>query len=1070
MATTKTDARPVADAAARQAITADLGTTLLVEAAAGTGKTTCLVARMVALVATGTARIENLSAVTFTIRAAAQLSQRFQNELERRRETEPDAGRRRNLDDALKALEASFVGTIHAFCARLLRERPVEAGVDPAFREMDEPEDNVARDAAWQRHVQSLFVADDPVIPRLASLGVRLDDLRQAYDEICENSDVQPSIGPETPEPDFSEARRRVAAFLEGAVGAVPGEAGPDGWTGFEHAVRRAARLTALLDARRAADFVQVLQTLRGSKPREKAPRVQKAALETLQDEVVKPALKSWAEHLHPIVMPVLVAARDAYRGWRRENGRLNFQDLLLEARDLLRARPDVRRALRARFTPILVDEFQDTDPIQAELLFYLTGEDSEETDWRKLRPVPGSLFVVGDPKQSIYRFRRADIQTYQLVRRLIEESGGRIVTLSTNFRSNPALCDWINRVFGRPDFFPAAATPQQAAYVALHAHRDGSPSDPVVFRLETPGSGNRVEPVVREDAEQISGLIAAAVAARQRAPGDFMVLFRRRRYMGVYARALERRGIPYEIAGGGAFGESDELAALMPLLDSLADADDPVPFLAALRGPVFGVDDDALYRFARAGGRFRFSAEPPSGADPRIVHAARLLRDAHAEAETLPPAAAIARLCGRLGLAALAAAEELGASRAGNLLKALAAARKFSAEGLDFAGVVDELERMRNEDLIEQMSVEPGRPGVVRLMTLHGAKGLEAPVVILAEPAAENFPPRDFWIDRECEPPAGHFRVVQKLGQRGEQDLAAPPGWDEMREVEKQFEQAETVRLLYVGATRAREMLVVSVKRTAAGKAAGPWAALDRSLPAGLPALVASPPAPAATTPTLGGDPEQARAARARRLAVASTPSYAAVSVTDVAHAGDKPAWVRTGRGMSWGRVLHGALEAAMRDPKIDLRLVAVNLLVAEDRPGDEIEDVLRIVEGVRRSPLWTRALAAKTRLAEVSFALPIDPSELGLPGAPGSTVLQGAIDLAFEEDDGWILVDYKSDTVTPDNRDALEAFYAAQIGHYRRSWERLTGRPTRAALFFLHTGELAMLPNDSTPSSRAT
>ena len=1051
--TTEPDRIP-ADEAARQVIAEDLGTTMLVEAAAGTGKTTCLVGRMVALVATGAARVENLSAVTFTIRAAAQLSQRFQNELEKRRASEEDAGRRRNLDAALSALESCFVGTIHAFCARLLRERPVEAGVDPAFREMDEPEDHVAREEAWRRHVQSLFVANDAVIPRLSALGVRLDDLRDAYDEICDNSDVEPAFGPETPEPDFTDARRRVLAFLEPAAAAVPAEAGPDGWTGFENAVRRARRLTGLLDTRRGADFVQVLHVLRGSKAREKAPRALKTALESLQDEIVKPALRAWAEHLHPIVMPVLVAARDAYRGWRRESGRLNFQDLLLEARDLLRTRPDVRRALRERFTPILVDEFQDTDPIQAELLFYLTGENPEETDWKKLRPGPGSLFVVGDPKQSIYRFRRADIQTYQTVRRLIEESGGRVVTLSTNFRSTGPLCDWVNGTFGRPDFFPAAATPQQASYVALDAFRTDAPAGPAVYRLEVPGSGSRVDPVVRDDADRIARFIASSIAHGVRLAGDFLVLFRRRRYMGAYARALERLAVPFEIAGGGAFGESEELAALMPLLESLADPDDPVPYVAALRGPIFGVDDDALYRFARSGGRFRFTVETPAQADPRIARAARHLREALADVERLPPAAAIARLCDRLGLVALAAAEELGASRAGNLLKALAAARKFSSEGLDFAGVVGEIDRMRHEDLIEQMSIEPGRPGVVRLMTLHGAKGLEAPVVFLAEPAADNFPPRDFWIDRDREPPAGFFRVVQKLGQRGEQDLAAPVGWEAMCDAEKEFERAESVRLLYVGATRAGQMLVVSIKRNASGKASGPWAALDRFLPAAIPAPSAPAAGDAAAPARLSADPERARAERARRRDASSASTYAVASVTSVAHVEEKPTWESTGRGMSWGRVIHRALEAAMRDPRLDLPLHAANLLAAEERPPGELEEVLRTVAAVRTSALWERAGAARRRLVEVPFALEVPRSELELGDGPETVLLQGVIDLAFEEDDGWTLVDYKSDTVSG-GLDALVRFYTPQVRIYRRYWERLTGRPARAGLYFVSTGE---------------
>ncbi|HVQ53889.1 MAG TPA: UvrD-helicase domain-containing protein, partial [Thermoanaerobaculia bacterium] len=788
------------DAAARRAIAEELGTTMLVEAAAGTGKTTSLVDRMVALIATGTALVENLSAVTFTIRAAAQLRQRFQNELEKRQQSETNRERRDRLDAALRGLDSSFLGTIHAFCARLLRERPVEARVDPDFREMDEPEDNVARAQAWERFIGRLFAANAPIIVRLAGLGIRVQDLEEAYDALCENSDVEPAIGPETAEPDFGPERRKLDAFLDQAAGAVRAEAGPEGWTGFEQAIRRALRLRGLLDVARGAEFVRVLQALRSSKAKEKAPRAFKLAVETLQEDVVKPALARWAEHVHPIATPILVEARDAYRAWRRQNGLMNFQDLLLDARDLLRDRADVRRALFRRFTPILVDEFQDTDPIQAELLLYLTGTDVEERDWKKLAPAAGSLFVVGDPKQSIYRFRRADVETYSVVRNRIEETGGRVVALSSNFRSTAPLCDWINSVFGRPDFFPADRTPAQAANVPLSAGSAREARGPCVLRLDVPASGNRNEPVIREDAERIGRFIADAVAAGERGPGDFLILFRRRRNMKAYARELERRGVPYEIAGGGAFGESAELAALVPLLEALADPDNPVPFVAVLRGPLFGVDDDALYRFVRAGGRFRFTAELPASTDSRIRRAAEILKEGSTLVDALPPAAAIARLCDRLGLTALAGAEELGESRTGNLLKALAAARKFSGEGRDFPGVVAELTRMRDEDLIEQISVDPGRPRVVRLMSLHGAKGLEAPVVFLADPSWDGRFPREYWIDRDADPPAGHFRIIQKVGQRGENDIGLPRQWAEMGRIEDEFEAAERIRLLYVG------------------------------------------------------------------------------------------------------------------------------------------------------------------------------------------------------------------------------------------------------------------------------
>lgn len=1057
---------PLPDDDARRAIREDLGTSLLVEAAAGTGKTTSLVERMTALIRTGAATIDRVSAVTFTIKAAAELSERFQTSLEAAaREAKGDE--RLRCEAALSRLDSAFVGTIHAFCARLLRERPVEAGVDPGFAEMDEPENAAARFEAWGRYTERLFTDENPILPRLSALNVRLEDLRQTYETLSDNEDVVPDIGREGKPPDFSSERAAVQKLLARATADLPSEMPPGGWNDFQEAVRRAARLVALRDTSDAPAFAQVLEALeRARKKGTEAGRV-RSEFETLCRDTLAPALRRWREYLHPVLMRAVAPAATEYAAWRRRNGRLNFQDLLLLARDLLRDHPRVRLAFQERFLPILVDEFQDTDPIQAEILFYLTGADTDEKDWKKLSPRPGSLFVVGDPKQSIYRFRRADIETYGAVRERIERSG-RILHLTSNFRSTERLCRWVNGAFSRE--FPAAATAQQAAWVPLSARREeGAPG---VFRLQTRTTGSATAPVVEQDSLRVAGAIEAAVRRGERRPGDFLVLFRTRKFMSEYARALEARGIPYELSGGGAFRDSDELRTLLPLLAAISDPDDPVSFAAVLRGPLFGVDDEALYRHSRAGGRFSFRAALPPEPDPRIARACELLREGEELAETLPPAAAISRLCGRLGWTAYAGARELGDSRAGNLLKAIAAARTFSAEGLDFPGVVAELDRLTNEGYIEEMSAQPGRPGAVRLLTVHGAKGLEAPVVFLADPRRERDKPVRFTIDRRGEHARGHWRVIRETDGFSVIEIAEPPGWEEMETAEEAFDDAERIRLLYVAATRAREMLVVSVwKQGKSENAHGPWSALAPFLTEDLPeGALAAPAVEPAPRPDLAAELEAFRAGPQRRRSACAAATYAVVSVTDVAHAAEKPAWERTGRGMSWGRVLHGALEAAMRDPKADLRLTAANLLAAEERPAGDLEDVLRIVEGVRKSPLWKRALASTNRLAEVPFALPVAPAELGLAGAPESTVLQGAVDLVFEEADGWVLVDYKSDTVTPENRAALEAFYAAQIGHYRRYWEKLTGRPTRAGLFFLHTGELAMLSTDSTPSSSAS
>jgi ATP-dependent helicase/nuclease subunit A len=1061
------------DQRGRDRIREALDRNLVVEAAAGTGKTTSLIARMVALVGAGTP-VERICAVTFTIKAAAQLDQRFQNALEAAAREETDPARRRRFEDALGRLDACFIGTIHAFCARLLRERPVEAGLDPGFQEMDETADSAARGDAWKRYTERLFSEGSPVLGRLLSAGVRLEDLRETYELLCEHTDVLPVVAPESgpPHASLSLVRPRLEAYLDRVVPELPASVPLAGWDNFQRAVRAASRLRRLVDMQSVPELVSVLQALdRASKPDSKSwPDRAKAArvwdeFEVFRQDVLAPALRAWREYLHPIAIGAISPAVEEYAAWRRREGRVNFQDQLLCARNLLRDHPSVRRGLQERFTPVLVDEFQDTDPIQAEVLLYLTGRETEEKDWRKLTPVPGSLFVVGDPKQSIYRFRRADIQTYEAVSEIVARAGGEIVRLSTNFRSTEEICSWANRVFD--EIFPDRATPAQAAHVPLVPFEHSGQKGPGIFRLEIP-SQKRAADVAAFDAEAIAKAIAGALAGRPplaapgtARPGDFLIVSRRRLHLACYARALEARGIPYEIAGGGAFRDSDEIETLWTALEAVADPENPVPLVATLRGSLFGVDDEALYHFQRSGGRFDFRSVLPQNADPRIATAYAHLREGSELAQTLPPAAAIARFSERLGWIASAAAGFLGDARAGNLLKAVGAARELSRQRESFPEIVRRLRDLTEEGDVEEMGTRPGRADVVRLMTLHRAKGLEARIVFLADPTDPYPPPPKAWIDRTANPPVGHF-LVQRRNGRVTEDIARPIDWDEKCQREKEFLDREGERLLYVAATRAREGLVVSLRRNQTGKIGGPWASFAPHVPRHLPtAGIADSPSSYSGRTEAARALEEFRARRRERFAASAAPSYATASVTALAHAAGQPRpfAVATGRGMSWGSVLHRVLEASMRDPSLDLEAYAANVLAEEDRPALDLPEVLRTVAGVRESDLWKRALRARRCLVEVPFALPVDSTELGLRPSPAITVLQGAIDLVFEEEDGWVLIDYKSDTIDG-NRDALLEFYEPQIVQYQRRWRTLTGRETRAGLYFIQTGETVWIP----------
>src|SRR6185503_103517 len=308
--------------------------------------------------------------------------------------------------------------------------------------------------------------------------------------------------------------------------------------------------------------------------------------------------------------------------------------------------------------------------------------------------------------------------------------------------------------------------------------------------------------------------------------PGDVMVILRGRKNLTLYAAALEERGIPYELTGGKGFAESEELRWLLDFLKAVIDPDDPVSLLAYLRGPLCGVDDNTLYGFKQAGGRFCYLSNPPDGMDSRIIRGFEFLREARAWVRKFSPAVALARSMEALGIIAHAGALELGETRSGNLLKALLLARTHSSEGGSMVDLVFELECLMEGADTESMSAQPGRANAVRLMNLHKAKGLEAPIVFLADPTDPFDHPPEFHISREADPAQGYFLLARREGFQS-LELARPLDWEAKAELERLFKDAEEDRLLYVAATRAKNLLVVSVHRQQnkdGDRELGPW------------------------------------------------------------------------------------------------------------------------------------------------------------------------------------------------------------------------------------------------------
>ena len=1090
----------------RDLILRELDRNMLVEAAAGTGKTTSMVRRMVALLSRGRCDIGTLAAVTFTRKAAAELRGRFQVALEQAaREATGEAKER--LVQALGRVAQCFIGTIHSFCARLLRERPVDAQVDLAFEELDEEADARLRQEAWDAYAARLMARDaDGVLGELDRVGLGLADLKPAFLRLADFPDVDewPVPGPDVKLPPLEpviEAVHKYVAHMRALAPKLPEDLGENR---LMEAFRAVPRIASHYDLTWPPDLMHVLK-LFGKKPPSVSREVLKQGWSKFRKEEqtrwkkfaethAQPLLAIWRECRYAPILRALRQARQVYDDIRSARGKLNYQDLLMKSAAMLRDRPHVRRYFRERFTHVLVDEFQDTDPIQAEVVTLLCATDAAEPNWRRCRLRPGSLFIVGDPKQSIYRFRRADIVTYGEVKRLITQAGdpteqGLVARLSANFRCTSAIVDWVNAVFAPR--FPAEATDASPGYVALDAARvEGSPGDLTGVRvLSVPAEPSRLNVnAVAYESDLIARTIRHALdhgvtvprtqtelergAQAQALPSDFLIVTYKRAHLSSYARALQKYGIPHQVTGGTALNEVPELRLLHLCLTAVVQPDNPVSLVATLRSELFGLSDAALYTFRKAGGEFDYHTPVPD----RLPRGEALaLQDAYGKLrayarwlDRLPAAAAIERIAADLGLVALAGAREGGDVEAGSLGKAIELLRSAENEMWTAAQLVDYLGQLvEAEEKYDGISALSEEKPVVRVMNLHKVKGLEAPVVFLADPTGDSRHEPEIHIDRSGDKTRGYMAVYGEKGRFNRDLLAHPHNWDELADREQQFLDAETLRLRYVAATRAGSLLVVT-QRKAANKW-NPWQCLEADLADAEeladPGAVSAEQPPGETLRTR--DARQAAEAVALRLAQARAPTYDVCAAK--AYALSEPAGLAAGsmsladadgsasgppadgeHGVEWGTVIHQLLDTAMSNPEADLQGLAAEALPEHGLDIDLAESAAALVRSVVQSEILRRAQAGSRCFTEAPF-------QVLHQGDAGSTpaILRGVIDLVFRETEGWVLVDYKTGKAGPEERDAVVAKYAPQVRLYAQAWETCTGEPVKEAGLLLVQGQ---------------
>ena len=1045
------EARLRRDQLAREQIVRDLDTNMLVEAGAGSGKTTSLVNRMAALVARGTP-VERIAAVTFTRKAANELRERFQIELERRARAKPAHDEEtRRYDRALRDSSRAFLGTIHAFCGRLLREQPFEAGLDPRFTEVSEEDWSELQRNFWRRWTERAKRDDDAGLAALRRVGIDVRVLFDGFGVMVSYADVAFPTA-DVPLPDIRACLARLGALLARTRAAMPATEPDGGWDPLMTLVRTfefhrslddwndVGRLCSRLE--RIADSHCEITQKRWSADKE-GKAVAKALAQEWSDFVtndVAAIVALWREHRYPIVIHFLERAVAAFERERHVTGQLGFEDLLLLSARLLRDNPAMRAELGARYAHLLVDEFQDTDPVQAEVCFLLASPPSEGNDWRRVTPRPGSLFVVGDPKQSIYRFRRADIQIYELVKRRLSECGVTLA-LTRNFRSVKPIEELVNAHFSGA--FPSVATAIQAQFTPMETSRA-----PVlqngIFRYEVAPEERNKDALYEEDAAIVASWIADRVARGEKRPADFLVLTGKKDQVAYYARALAERNVPVTTKGA-SLPQEYELRELLVLLRALADPENAIAVAAALEGLFFGASPADLFA-AHRGGVFFVVTHAPTDAATGVGGALHAMHEWWKLSQRQPSDVLLERILDDTGLLAYAASQSLGDARAGALIHLVEALRGSDAgSGTGIVDAIDRLELLLRAEASDA-PLRPGRADAALVMNVHQAKGLEADVVMLVAPQdLYKFKPAAHIERRDDGNATGSIMICVKEGNQT-RIVAQPPGWLEMQAEEQRFVDAERGRLLYVATTRACNELVVAQK--ASGVDSSAWASLAPVLATQarlLAPIVTLAPGRRQTMRTPDSVRDAIAATNARRRNTAS-PTLQIATVTESVKAErearrsyDLPS---EGLGVAWGRAVHRVIEGLARGRSGEgLRAFAGAVADDEQLSVSDGRALGDLAEKIRLSDAWRRLCAAGA----------IQP-ELGIMRCQrddGRDVLtEGVIDAASLAAGDWTIVDWKTDDVGGGEWSARSAKYLRQVEEYGAMITTLLGDTVSATV----------------------
>ena len=1054
-----------------------LGVNMVVEAGAGTGKTTLLITRIcLAVLAQGT-RIEKIVALTFTDKAAAEIKNRLVNtlhqvvrEINLPTDQRPEKGtllsllrQEFSLEDAvildraqkaLMQLDRASVGTIHSFCADILKTFPLEAGLSP-HAEIDSGA-KAARlfDSYWNSFL-------DEELGRYASRAqawkevlteISLEELKAFAQELCSGKIEQydyfshAALLANICEEKSRQAQVWSTAFLD------PKKPSP---RSIEKALSWAEK-----SLQRSAAFLR-----RESLPQDVPlpPALPSAALKGWEEDTFEAArsLVQFALKMQPqkqeifqkafeLVDPVSRQIRAAYE----QEGILSFDDLIVKTRNLVRRDLYVRRMLKEKLDVLFIDEFQDTDPVQGELLLFLAEKKTgSAARWQDVQLEPGKLFVVGDPKQSIYRFRGADITAYELFTQLILSQGGEKCFLRRNFRSTPDIVATANLICRRAMIQQTAFQP---AYEPIFPVKETTQKSVSWLFVNTPAENPSADELRANQAERIAQWICQNVGKLTLANGeklayrDIAILSRAATTSGPYTEALRRHGIAFNSEGEKDFFRRQEIHDLLNFLRVVDNPSDTTSLVGVLRSPLGGYTDEEVYQITV---RQELSVFAKT-ADKSLARLYALLLSFINKSGRTDVARLVQEVLDNTFLPEVCAGAYDGEqtwdilTRLVRQIDTWAGGRPISL-GQFIAAVQQQIEQtpeQLNAFYTESLDA-------VSVMTVHKSKGLDFPVVILAdlsrkEAAGSSLPPHLFsW---------QYNMHGLRAGKICDANLAF------LEEEQKKHERCEEIRILYVALTRAKEHLIlVADGRKGAEKAAAPFVAAGLFPHEKVPCLGREevqvavsyfdyiPPEQFLYRPVVTATPGQApqelvqwrKTYEQRRARYHTLLAQTSLSPSQLVQE-NRPFSVSQQSGAVLGTVCHRALQLIAKNPSTPLAEAVREAAGTTGLLSCE-QEALELLEPFVRSDVFAEIKKCRLLASEMPFSF---VNEAGL-------VSSGVMDAVLQQADGtvWVL-DYKTDHIPAEGLTSLLEKYRPQLTVYAKAARKLfTVRPVRCSAVFV-------------------